>query len=114
MVLAALQKRGLIEPIEDEPKRREMLDPATMNAAQRFDEAMRELVLQRFTEFESELGKKLLREFTAELVERWNKAGRLLAVVGEATINSALAAAVGNGIRARSFPPAPARRTSTA
>jgi Cu(I)/Ag(I) efflux system membrane protein CusA/SilA len=83
VVLAALQQRGLIEPIEDESKRRELLDPATMNAAQRFDRAMRELVLQQFTEFESELGKKLLREFTAELVERWNKAGRLLAAVGE-------------------------------
>jgi len=83
VVLAALQDRGLIEPIKEEAKRREMLDPASMNAAMRFDEAMREFVLQRFTDFESELGKKLLREFTAELIERWNKAGRLLAVVSE-------------------------------
>jgi len=83
VVLAALQQRGLIEPINDESIRHALLDPATMNAAQRFDQAMRELVLQRFTEFESELGKKLLREFTAELVECWNKAGRLLAAVGE-------------------------------
>ena len=83
VVLAALQQRGLIEPIADESKRRELLGPATMNAAQRFDEAMREFVLQRFTEFQSKLGKKLLREFTAELVGRWNKAGHLLAAVGE-------------------------------
>jgi Cu(I)/Ag(I) efflux system membrane protein CusA/SilA len=83
VVLAALQQRGLIEPIHEESIRRELLDPATMNAAQRFDRAMRELVLQQFTEFESELGKRLLREFTVELVERWNKAGRLLAAVGE-------------------------------
>ena len=39
---------------------------------------MRELVLQRFGEFEAELGPKLLREFIAELVGRWQKAGRLL------------------------------------
>jgi Cu(I)/Ag(I) efflux system membrane protein CusA/SilA len=83
VVLAALQRRGLVEPVEDKSKRKELLDPATMNAVQRFDQAMRELVLRQFTEFESELGNRLLREFTAELVERWNKAGRLRAVVGE-------------------------------
>jgi Cu(I)/Ag(I) efflux system membrane protein CusA/SilA len=82
VVLSALQQRKLIEPIPDEAQRRNLLTPATMNAAQRFDQAMRELALQQFTEFERGLGKALLREFMAELVQRWNKAGRLLATVG--------------------------------
>jgi Cu(I)/Ag(I) efflux system membrane protein CusA/SilA len=82
-VLAALQQRGLVDPLADKSQRRELLDPATMNAVERFDQAMRELVLGEFTEFEGQLGKRLLREFTAELVQRWNKAGRLLAAVGE-------------------------------
>jgi Cu(I)/Ag(I) efflux system membrane protein CusA/SilA len=83
LVLAALQQRGLVEPIEDLSQRRELSDLATMNAVPRFDQALRELALRRFTEFESELGNRLLRRFTAELVGRWNQAGRLLAVVAE-------------------------------
>ena len=58
----ALQRRGLIEPIKDDATRRDLLDPATMNASKRFDETMRELVLRRLTEFESTLGKTLLGE----------------------------------------------------
>ena len=84
VVLSALQERRLIEPIQDDATRQAFLDPATMNAAQRFDQTMRERVLVRLTEFESTLGKTLLREFTAELIDRWNKAGRLLSAVGEA------------------------------
>ena len=48
---------------------------------------MRELVLQRFGDFEADLGPKLLREFIAELVGRWQKADRLLAPVSEADID---------------------------
>ena len=73
VVLAALQKRGLIEPIDNETDRHALLDAATMNATPRFDEAMRELALQRFREFEAKLGPKLLREFAAELVRRWQQ-----------------------------------------
>ncbi len=49
VVLAALQDRGLIEPIREESERRAILDPATMNATMRMDEAMRELVLRQFS-----------------------------------------------------------------
>ena len=87
VVLAALQERHLIDPIPEESERRALLDPATMNATMRLDETMRELVLQRFGDFEADLGPKLLREFIAELVGRWQKAGRLLAPVGEADID---------------------------
>ena len=47
VVLAALQNRGLVDAIPDESKRRAVLGPATMNAVMRFDQTMRELVLQR-------------------------------------------------------------------
>jgi Cu(I)/Ag(I) efflux system membrane protein CusA/SilA len=83
-VLAALQSRALIEPIDEPSERKAILDPATMNATMRMDETMRELVLQRFGEFESNLGPKLLRDFIAELVTRWQKANRLLEPVTEA------------------------------
>ena len=86
VVLAALQTKGRIEPIADEQERHAMLDAATMNATHRFDEAMRELATQRFAEFEARLGPKLLREFVAELVERWKTAGQLLGVVEQSDI----------------------------
>jgi len=84
VVLAALQERRLVEPIPAEADRRALLDPATMNATARFDEAMRELAHRRFSEFEAALGPRLLREFIAELVDRWQKAGRLLAPLSAA------------------------------
>lgn len=115
VVLAALQERGLIEPFFDESAgaarvtlaewlkgwvtrgrgvptaRDELLGPATMNALQRFDETMRELVLQEYTDFEADLGPKLLREFIVELVGRWEKADRLLAPVAEADVDGLVA-----------------------
>ncbi|MHB1035110.1 MAG: efflux RND transporter permease subunit [Pirellulales bacterium] len=86
-VLAALQDRHLIDPIEEESDRRALVDPATMNATMRMDETMREMVLRRFQDFEADLGPKLLREFVVELVRRWQEADRLLAPVSEADVN---------------------------
>lgn len=87
VVLVALQQRHLIEPIPEEPERRALLDPATMNAVTRLDETMRAMVLKRFSSFEADLGPKLLREFIVELVGRWQKADRLLAPVSDADID---------------------------
>jgi Cu(I)/Ag(I) efflux system membrane protein CusA/SilA len=87
VVLAALQDRGLVDPIEKPEDRHALLDPATMNAVMRFDEAMREFVLQRHHEFEAGLGPTLLRAFIAELVRRWEAAGRLLGPVGDADVD---------------------------
>ena len=87
VVLAALQQHHMIDPISEEAERRALLDPATMNAAMRMDETMREMVLQRFCDFEADLGPKLLREFIAELVGRWQKADRLLAPMSDADID---------------------------
>ncbi len=55
-----------------------------MNAATRMDETMRELVRERYREFEAGLGKTLLGEFVVELAGRWQKADRLLAPLSEA------------------------------
>ena len=79
-----------------------------MNAATRLDETLRELVLQRFGEFDAELGPKLLREFIAELVGRWRKAGRLLAAGGRGRHRPAGRTSCRRSSR-RSFPPAPAQ-----
>jgi Cu(I)/Ag(I) efflux system membrane protein CusA/SilA len=87
VVLAALEGRGLVEPIEEEAKRRAILDPATMNALRRFDESMRDMALRRFSDFEADLGPKLLREFIVELAARWQKADRLPAPLAEADID---------------------------
>ncbi len=87
VVAAALENAGLLERIDDPPVRKGLLDSATMNATTRTDAALRELALQRFKEFEAELGPRLLREFAEELVRRWRRAGRLLAPVEDADID---------------------------
>ena len=87
--MAALQKQKLIDEIPDEAQRRALLDPATMNAAARYDETMRAMLVKRFAEFDAQLGPQLLREFLAELVRRWQKAGRLLAPVTDADLDKA-------------------------
>jgi len=48
---------------------------------------MRELVLERVQTIEAGLGPRLLRDFIVDLVNRWRKAGRLLAIVSEADID---------------------------
>ena len=87
VALSALQRDSLIDPIPEDSDRHGLLDPATMNATMRLDETLREFVRQRFAEFEAELGPKVLREFVAELVGRWQKAGRLLVAVTKADID---------------------------
>ena len=110
------RSEDLIEPIpKTSPNGTRLLDPATMNAVSRFDETMRELVLQRFTRVRrASSARKLLREFIAELVGRWQKAGRLLAPVDRRRHRQRLAAGLRNANSPRSSPPVPARRTSTA
>ncbi|MEI8372939.1 MAG: efflux RND transporter permease subunit [Planctomycetota bacterium] len=87
VVFDALQKQNLIKAIPEDTERHALMDPATMNAVTRFDETMREMVDMRFNTFDAQLGPKLLREFIAELVTRWQKTGRLLAPVSDAEID---------------------------
>ena len=89
------------------------MDPATMNAASRFDETMREMVHMRFKEFDAQLGPKLLREFIAELVGRLQKAGRLSKAVTDADMDR-LDGAIRRGVRPDPRRRSQARRTSTA
>ena len=58
-----------------------------MNAAARFDDTLRGMVLLRFPEFDAQLGPKLLREFIAELVGRLQRAGRLAEAVTDADMD---------------------------
>jgi copper/silver efflux system protein len=92
VALAALQGHGWIGPIKTDFERQAMLDAATMNAAARTDETLRELALLRFHGFEADLGPKLLREFVVELTGRWQKAGKMLESLSEADINNQTAA----------------------
>ncbi len=87
VVLAALQKQNLIDAVLEESERHAIVDPATMNAASRFDETMRAMVLMRFKEFDAQLGPKLLREFIAELLGRLQRAGRLSEPVTDTDID---------------------------
>ena len=91
VVLAALQERHLIDPISEEAERRALVEPATMSAMMRFDETLRELMLQQFQDFEGDLGPQLLREFVVELVGRWQQAERLLEPVAETDIDRLVA-----------------------
>jgi Cu(I)/Ag(I) efflux system membrane protein CusA/SilA len=78
VVLKVLEDRGLMRPPKDQAQKKSILDPAAMSAINRFDGAMRELVFQRFDEFEKQLSSQLVRDFTAQLVERWKTNGKIL------------------------------------
>jgi Cu(I)/Ag(I) efflux system membrane protein CusA/SilA len=76
-VLAALEQRGYVGPATDGDVRDGLVNDATMGALARFDEAMRELALQRYREFERELGPVLTRFVVSEAVRRFQAAGDL-------------------------------------
>jgi Cu(I)/Ag(I) efflux system membrane protein CusA/SilA len=90
--MTALQKKKLIDEISDEAQRRAILDPAAMNAAARFDETMRTMIVKQFTEFDGQLGQLLLREFIERLTYRLNNAGRMLAPATDADLDKLTAA----------------------
>jgi Cu(I)/Ag(I) efflux system membrane protein CusA/SilA len=87
VVLRALQDRGVIDPIEKASDRDALLDSITMNAITRLDATQRELVLQRHIEFQSQLAAQLTRDFTAELVRRWQQSERIVRPVGPAELD---------------------------
>ncbi len=88
LVLKFLEDRGLMRPPKDEAQSKSILEPATMSAVNRFDGAMRALAFQRYGEFEKELASRLVRDFTAELVRRWQNEGLLLKPVEEGEIDA--------------------------
>jgi Cu/Ag efflux pump CusA len=68
-------KASLIKEIEDD--RDGLINDVTMNALGQFDDAMRALALQRYREFEEELGPVLTRFTLAEAISRFRSAGTL-------------------------------------
>jgi copper/silver efflux system protein len=87
-VLKTLEDRGLVRPPKDDAHRRSILDPALMSAVGQFDAAMRELTFQRNSEFENALSPQLVRDFTAELIRRWQSSGGLLKPVDSKVTDS--------------------------
>ncbi len=78
VVLKSLEDRGLMRPPKDEAQLKSILHTAATSAVNRFDGLMRELVFQRYSEFEKELSSRLVRDFTAELVRRWKDNGKVI------------------------------------
>ncbi len=76
-VLAALEERGYVQPAAHADDRDALINDAAMGALTQFDETMRALALQRYREFELELGPRLTRFAVAETIRRFGDAGRL-------------------------------------
>jgi Cu(I)/Ag(I) efflux system membrane protein CusA/SilA len=76
LILAALEQRGYVRqaPAED---RDALIDEAAMAALTQFDEAMRDLALQRYREFERELGPVLTRFVVEDTLRRFRAADLL-------------------------------------
>ena len=77
MVLAALEERGYVQPAPHADDRDALVNDAAMNALTQFDETMRALALERYREFERELGPVLTRFVVEETVRRFRD-GRAL------------------------------------
>jgi Cu/Ag efflux pump CusA len=76
-VLAALEQRGYLRQAEDADERDGLINDAAMNALGQFDDALRELALRRYREFEQDLGPVLVRFALAETMRRFQDAGIL-------------------------------------
>jgi Cu(I)/Ag(I) efflux system membrane protein CusA/SilA len=77
VVLELLESRGFVQQASPEDERGSLLNDASQHALERFDESMRELALQRYSEFEQELGPALVRHVIDETVTRFRAAGDL-------------------------------------
>jgi Cu/Ag efflux pump CusA len=76
-VLAALEELGYIQRAARADDRDALINDATMGALTRFDETMRALALQRYREFEQQLGPQLTRFAVTETARRFRAAGVL-------------------------------------
>jgi Cu(I)/Ag(I) efflux system membrane protein CusA/SilA len=73
-VLAALEERGYVQEAAHADDRDALINDATMGAVTQFDETMRALALERYREFETELGPVLTRTVIAETLRRFRTA----------------------------------------
>jgi copper/silver efflux system protein len=76
-VLAGLEGRGYVLAAPHADDRDAVINDAAMLAVTRFDEVMRTLALERYREFERELGPVLTRFVVEETVRRFRDAGDL-------------------------------------
>jgi Cu(I)/Ag(I) efflux system membrane protein CusA/SilA len=76
-VLERLEREGFVQRAKSDDDRHYLINDASQKALERFDESMRELALLRFTEFERELGRPLVRFVVAELARRLRESGGL-------------------------------------
>jgi Cu(I)/Ag(I) efflux system membrane protein CusA/SilA len=74
-VLATLEERNYLKAPADD--RDALINDAAMNALTKFDEAMRELALERYREFDRELGPLLTRFAVEETLQRFREAALL-------------------------------------
>jgi Cu(I)/Ag(I) efflux system membrane protein CusA/SilA len=74
-VVAALEARGFLRPPADAGERDAVINTVAMNALARFDEALRDLALRRYREFERELEPVLTRFVLDEALRRFEAAG---------------------------------------
>jgi Cu(I)/Ag(I) efflux system membrane protein CusA/SilA len=77
LVLAALEEHDYVQRAPHEDDRDSLVNEVAMKAVGRFDETMRSLALQRYTEYEHELRGLLTRHTVAETIHRFTDAGRL-------------------------------------
>ena len=84
VVLETLESRGFVRnmalgarPDPTNEDRESLINDATQKSLERFDEAMRELSLRRYQEFEAELEQLLVKYAVGEMLDRLRRAGDL-------------------------------------
>jgi Cu(I)/Ag(I) efflux system membrane protein CusA/SilA len=73
VVLASLESHGFLMRTQFEEDRDTLINDAAQKALERFDETMRDLALQRYRAFESELSPVLTRLAVADTMERMSR-----------------------------------------
>jgi copper/silver efflux system protein len=77
VVLRTLEEQGYVQPAPNADDRDGLINDAAMSALSQFDETMRALALQRYREFERELGSMLTRFVVVDTLRRFRGAGDL-------------------------------------
>jgi Cu(I)/Ag(I) efflux system membrane protein CusA/SilA len=91
--LLALERDGFLVPPPHADDRDNLVNDAAQKALERFDEAMRELALRRYKEFEAELGPQMVRFVGGELI-RLAQVRRLVFAVSPEEASAVLDAVV--------------------
>jgi Cu(I)/Ag(I) efflux system membrane protein CusA/SilA len=86
-VLGSLEEHGFVVHAPHEDDRDTLIVGATQKGLERFDEIMRELALQRYHEFERELGPELTRFAVSETVRRVRHARKLSGAEKDRQVN---------------------------